>query len=102
MRHAQPVSLDGDTVTVVLANGETHLEGLERSRKAIVAAIESVTGHRVSLVFRPAADASEPGGSNEARRLDEAGDRDERLKLYRSKDPALDVAAEVLDLELLE
>ncbi len=102
LSHAKPVSVDGDMVTLALSNGDTHLEGLERSRKAIVSAIESVTGHRVSLVFRTADRTPDPGRAREPRRLNEEADREERLRLYRSKDPALDAAAEALDLELLE
>jgi hypothetical protein len=35
-------------------------------------------------------------------RLDPRSDRDERLRSYRAKDPALNQAAELLDLELTE
>ena len=102
LSHVEPVAVDEDCVVLALSDGETHLEGLERSRKAIVSAIESVTGHRVTLAFRASESVAAPREASEPRRLDEEGDREERLKLYRSKDPALDAAADALDLELLE
>jgi DNA polymerase-3 subunit gamma/tau len=102
LSHVKPMSVDGDRVTLALTNGETHLEGLERSRKTITTAIESVTGHHVSLTFQATDTGPAPREVSEPRRLDEEGDREERLRLYRSKDPALDAAAEALDLELLE
>jgi hypothetical protein len=34
--------------------------------------------------------------------MDKQGDRQERLQVYRSKDQALDTAAELLDLELTD
>ena len=47
----------------------------------------------------PPAGAPAPKG---ARRLSEAEARAERLKVLRKRDPALEAAAEVLDLEVLE
>jgi DNA polymerase-3 subunit gamma/tau len=102
LSHVEPVAVEGDRVTLELTDGETHLEGLERGRGTIASAIRSVTGHRVSLTFRISGGTPNPEEPNEPRRLDEAGDRGERLRLYRSKDPALDAAADALDLELLE
>jgi len=102
MRHAKPTAMDGDRVTLEVQEGEAHLEGLERSREVIQSAIETLTGRRVVLAFRPA--GTKPTGSHDSdpRRLDEHGDREERLRLYRSKDPSLDAAADALDLQLLE
>ncbi|MGH7525451.1 MAG: hypothetical protein ACREMX_01975 [Gemmatimonadales bacterium] len=37
-----------------------------------------------------------------ARRLSEAGLKAERLKTFRAKDPALDTAADALDLEIVD
>ena len=102
LSHVEPVSVEGDCVTLALSSGETHLEGLERSRKAIASAIESVTGHHVSLAFRLPDSTPVPSESSEPRRLNEDRDREERLRVYRSKDPALDAAVDALDLELLE
>jgi DNA polymerase-3 subunit gamma/tau len=102
MRHATPAAIDGDRVTLEVQEGEAHLEGLERSRQVIQTAIETLTGRRVVLDFRPAGTESTESDNSDPRRLDEHGDREERLRLYRSKDPALDAAADALDLQLLE
>jgi DNA polymerase-3 subunit gamma/tau len=102
LQHATPASVDGDQVVVTVSEWDAHLEGLERSRPVIVAAIEAATGHRVHLTFQSASTPPDSPRKTEHRRLDEDTDRDERLRLYRSKDPALDAVADALDLELLE
>jgi hypothetical protein len=44
----------------------------------------------------------ENSGSETPQRLNQEQDREERLRRYRSKDPALDAMAEALDLEVIE
>ena len=105
LAQARPVSVEGDRVVLDVSHGEAHLEGLERTRSAIQGVIEKVTGHRVRLTFQSAGetDAPDPKPAEQGpARLHEATDRAERLRVYRSKDPALDAAADALDLELLE
>jgi hypothetical protein len=46
--------------------------------------------------------ADAPAQQAEPRRLNQKGDRQERLQVYRSKDQALDTAADLLDLELTD
>ncbi len=105
LAQARPSAVEGDRVVLDVSHGEAHLEGLERSRQAIQGAIEAVTGHRVRLTFR-SADETDTSGAEAAdqgpMRLNDQTDRAERLRVYRSKDPALDAAADALDLELLE
>jgi hypothetical protein len=105
LAQARPVAVEGDRVVLDVSHGEAHLEGLERTRRAIQDAIEAVTGHRVQLTFRSADETDAPDAEpaeNGPTRLHDAADRVERFRGYRSKDPALDAAADVLDLELLE
>jgi DNA polymerase-3 subunit gamma/tau len=105
LAQARPVSVEGDRVVLDVSHGDAHLEGLERTRSAIQGAIETVTGHRVRLTFRSVDEADTPDEEPPTRapaRLHDATDRAERLRVYRSKDPALDAAADTLDLELLE
>lgn len=98
---AVPVALDGDELVVEVGGRAAHVEGLARSSAVVAAAIEAVVGRRVRPTFRSA--GSKPSAAvPQARRLDHAADRERRLQLYREKDPALDAAAEALDLELLE
>ncbi|UCF41332.1 MAG: DNA polymerase III subunit gamma/tau [Gemmatimonadota bacterium] len=100
LSHATPASVEGDEVTLEVSDCEVHLEGLERNRDLVAKAIDEVTGRTARVAYRPAAVEAPP--SNNARRLSRKGDRDERLKAYRSQDPSLDAMADALDLELLE
>jgi hypothetical protein len=52
------------------------------------------------VVVNPAAAGG--GSPPRARRLSEAEARAERLKVLRTRDPALEAAADSLDLEVLE
>ena len=97
--------LGGDgTVILEFPDGDVHRQGVEQGRTAVEGAISQVMGVVARLVVRsPAAgpdraEAREP----QTRRLDQQSDRDERLRLYRAKDPALDAAADALGLELTE
>ncbi len=97
----RPTGLDGEALRLTVADA-SHMEGLERARKAIAAAIRTVTGHSVEIRFEMEDTAADPGRPAEPRRLNDASDREKRLRLYRQQDPSLDAAAESLDLELLE
>jgi DNA polymerase III gamma/tau subunit len=100
--HARPVALDGDELTLEVDEAVGHREGLERSRSAIAKAILTVVGRSMQLVFREGQASSGSDDEPEAKRLDDTSDREERLRLYRRADAALDAAADALDLELLE
>ena len=102
LKSATPQAAGDEGVILAVADGPAQLEGLERNRSVIAAAIHAVTGHRVPVSLQEA--GAEPSGASgrEPRRLDDGTDREKRLHHYREKDPALDAAAEALDLELLE
>ena len=77
------------------------LEGLERGRSSISEAAAEVWRQQIQVVLRSrAAESAAP--PSEPQRLDKRGDRQERLQVYRSKDQALDTAADLLDLELTD
>jgi DNA polymerase-3 subunit gamma/tau len=99
---AVPVALDGDELVIEVGGSEAHVEGLARSGAVVAGAIEAVVGRRVRTTFRSAGSEPSTSATPQVRRLDDASDREQRLRLYREKDPALDAAAEALDLELLE
>ena len=101
LAHATPV-VDGETLALDVSGSEVHLQGLENGRKAIEAAVRSVTGASVRVVVRPGGPAADAGRAGEPRRLNRDVEREERLQHYRAKDPALDAVADALDLELLE
>jgi DNA polymerase-3 subunit gamma/tau len=93
----------GPDATVILEypDGDVHREGVEHSRAAVESAISQVMGVAARLVVRrPEPETAPPGP--ELKRLDRQSDREERLRVYRSKDPALDAAADAFDLELSE
>jgi hypothetical protein len=82
-----------------------HLPGLEKNRREIETAMSATLAAPVRVVFQAAdADGSAERGvtAGPVRRLDQQGERDQRLRAYREKDQALDAAAEALDLELLD
>lgn len=99
---AAPVAVDPPRLTLSVTDGNPiHLEGLARQREAVERLLGEAVGAEVSLVVaqpRPTG----PGGAPRARRLSESEARAERLKVLRARDPALEAAAESLDLEVLE
>ena len=104
---ATPRMGEPGVVELVLdGEGEAHAEGLRRGARQIAEAISAVTGATPDVevvagqLDEPVSqEVPEPGSG---KRLDRRTDAEERLKTYRSKDPALDAAAEALDLELLD
>ena len=102
LKSASPHAADDEGVILAVSDSPAQLDGLDRNRAVVAAAIEAVTGRRVAVAFQAvdAQPASET--AREPRRLDRDTDREKRLHHYREKDPALDAAAEALDLELLE
>ncbi|MBI2403796.1 MAG: DNA polymerase III subunit gamma/tau, partial [Gemmatimonadetes bacterium] len=94
--------VDGETLALDVSGSEVDLQGLENGRKAIETAVRSVTGASVRVVVRPAGPGAGAAGAPEPRRLNRDLEREERLRRYRAKDPALDAAADAFDLELLE
>jgi DNA polymerase-3 subunit gamma/tau len=99
---AAPVAVDPPRLTLTVADGNPiHLEGLARQRDALERLLGDAVGAGVSLVVA----APEPSGAGDpprARRLSESEARAERLKVLKARDPALEAAAESLDLEVLE
>ncbi|HLB38169.1 MAG TPA: DNA polymerase III subunit gamma/tau [Gemmatimonadales bacterium] len=101
LAHAVPL-VDGETLALDVSGSEVHLQGLENGRKAIEAAVRSVTGASMRVAVRLAGPAAGGGAGGEPRRLNRDLEREERLQRYRAKDPGLDATADALDLELLE
>jgi DNA polymerase-3 subunit gamma/tau len=76
-------------------------ESLERARDVVERVISGRVGAPVRLEVRPAGGAG-PGAAPRPKRRTDASDRAERLQQLRAKDPALDAAAEALDLEMTD
>ena len=93
---AQVIEVDPPGVTIRLGGGNPmHTETLQRQREAAEAIISQFVSGPVRLTV------SQAGGAR-SQRLSEVESRSERLKTLRGKDPALEVAAESLDLEVLD
>ncbi len=94
---SEPSSIDGNVVRLQLTEeNPMYREALDRQSGAVDAIISAVVGAAVRVEVAPPATAARP------ERLTEEGVRAERLNKVRKKDPTLDVAATVLDLEVLE
>jgi len=103
LAHASLVGVEGQRLILEVSDSEVHLEGLEKGREAIESAAAGVFGHPMQVAYRSAGRA-DPTETSQVpqRRLDRDRDREERLRVYREKDPTLDAVADALDLELLE
>ncbi|HSE28623.1 MAG TPA: hypothetical protein VLA95_10375, partial [Gemmatimonadales bacterium] len=98
-----PVAVKPPEVLVELRDDNHVLQvQLERYRPAVESLLAGWTGEPVRLAIRlagaPAAAAEPP----KARRMSESKLRAERLEAGRRKDPALDTAADALDLEVVD
>jgi hypothetical protein len=99
---AQPTAVDAPTLSVIVPDGNPmHLEALGRQREAVERLLAQAVGAPVTLsVVEAKGGAGAP--PPRTRRLSEAESRAERLKVLKGRDPALEAAAETLDLEVLE
>jgi DNA polymerase-3 subunit gamma/tau len=103
LEHTSPVGIEGGTVVLQVTPSDVHAEGLERSRQVIEKALGSVFGAPLRVAYRaPTVAEGKDASAVEGRRMDAEADRNGRLKAYRSQDQALDVVADLLDLELLD
>jgi hypothetical protein len=104
LTHAMPVAVDGDRVSLAVAESDVHSEGLDRSRALVEDALSHVLGRSIAVEYRAGGMDARASTDDAAapQRLDRAGDRSERLKAYRARDPALDKAVDALGLELLD
>jgi DNA polymerase-3 subunit gamma/tau len=99
---ARPVGVEGTLIRLALPeNNPIHVEALGRQREAVERLLSQSVGRPVTIALEAA--AGDPAGPPPARRrLSEAEARAERLKVLKARDPALEAAAESLDLEVLE
>jgi DNA polymerase-3 subunit gamma/tau len=96
---ARPARIDGQMVVLELTDeNPMYREALERQRGAVETILSRVAGTVATMAVAGA------GAESAARptRITPEGARAERLQKVRKKDPALDVAASVLDLEVLD
>jgi len=97
---ARPLSVDPPEIRLAVTDGHAiHAEALGRQREAVEKLLGEAVGSPVKVALVDQSAGSPPP---KARRLSEFEARAERLKVLKGRDPALEAAAEVLDLEVLE
>ncbi|HUR95541.1 MAG TPA: DNA polymerase III subunit gamma/tau [Gemmatimonadales bacterium] len=100
--HTAPSALELPWVTVELSEpNPLFAERLQAQAHAVEEVLSRALGQAARLRVTEAA----PGGTAppaKPRKLTEAGLKADRLRAFRSKDPALDTAADALDLEIVD
>jgi DNA polymerase-3 subunit gamma/tau len=101
LEQLRPVAVEGKVVRLSVGAGAGHmLEGARRQQSAIAELLVPAGGEGivVQVIDSPAG----VGQVERPKRLSETELRSIRLRELRAKDPALDAAAEALDLEIAE
>jgi DNA polymerase-3 subunit gamma/tau len=97
---SQPLSLELPWLTVVMAKpNQLFADRLYQEAGKVEEVLSRSLGQPVQL--RVAAD-SVSGSPSKPRRMSDSSLKAERLREFRSKDPALDTAADALDLEIVD
>ena len=98
----QPVSLEPPWLTVVMGKpNPLFADSLQEQAGKVEEVLSRSLGQQVRLrVTAAEAAAATPG--LKPRRMSESSLKAERLREFRSKDPALDTAADALDLEIVD
>lgn len=113
LQDTEVAAVEGDAVVIrVPGQNPVHAEGLERQRDALTALVAPFVAGAVKVRLEKGAGSGGAGGAGGAgapagatsrpARMTEDAAKGERLKSLRAKDPALNAAADALDLELLE
>jgi hypothetical protein len=101
LAHTTPLALDPTWLTVSLAEpNQLFTDRLQAQAGLVEDVLQRVTGRslRLRVTTAPPDDASAPM----PRTLSEASIKADRLRGIRAKDPALDTAADALDLEIVD
>jgi hypothetical protein len=98
----RPTAVENPWLIVQLAEpNPLFAERLQAQAAAVEEVLQRVTGDalRLRVTEAPGGPAGDAGRS---RRLTEEGIKADRLRTFRAKDPALDKAADALDLEIVD
>jgi DNA polymerase-3 subunit gamma/tau len=101
LANATPVALDPTWLTVSL--GEPHqlfAEPLQAQARVVEEVLQRISGRPLRLRVAPA--TSGDASARPTRAPSEASMKADRLRAFRAKDPALDTAADALDLEIVD
>jgi DNA polymerase-3 subunit gamma/tau len=97
----RPVAVNGSEVTLGLPGGnDIHSETLNRQREAVETLLGQASGQPVKVRLTDTIGSAAPAAP--PRRLSEGQARAERLRVLKGRDPALEAAADSLDLEVME
>ena len=99
--HGAPTALELPWLTVTLAEpNPLFAEKLQVEARTVEEVLRSATGQELRLRVTEATPSANSAAA--PRKLTEAGIKADRLKSLRAKDPALDTAADSLDLEIVD
>jgi hypothetical protein len=100
---ARPIEAAAPRVTIELLDPNPVItERLTRQREVVQSLLARYLGAPVQLALGSASPRPEESAPARPKRMSDAGARAERLKTLRKKDPALDAAADELDLEIVD
>jgi hypothetical protein len=100
---ARPIAASAPNVTLELLDPNPVIaERLNRQRELVQGILARYLGAPVQVALGTAAANPEENAPTRPKRMSDAGARAERLKTLRKKDPALDAAADELDLEIVD
>jgi hypothetical protein len=100
---ARPIDATAPQVTIELLDPNPVIsERLTRQREVVQSLLFRYLGSPVQLALGSAAASPEESAPARPKRMSDAGAKAERLKTLRKKDPALDAAADELDLEIVD
>jgi hypothetical protein len=94
-----PGEADGESLQLVLAESNPLFA---EKIQAEAAAVEEVVARHFGRALRIRVVVAEAGPLAKPRTLTESALRADRLRSFRAKDPALDTAADALDLEIVD
>jgi hypothetical protein len=98
LAHAIPASLEGSSLSLALSESNPlFAERIQAQAALVEEAIRRRTGQSLRIrVTLP------EGGAPSPPQMTEASVRADRLRSFRARDPALDTAADALDLEIVD
>ena len=100
---ARPIEASAPNITLELLDPNPVIaERLNRQREVVQGILSRYVGAPVQVALGTAAGNPEDTAPVKPKRMSDAGARAERLKTLRKKDPALDAAADELDLEIVD
>lgn len=100
---ARVEAVEPPRVTLRFAPEDTHLEEkAKKDRQTVEECLAALVGMPVTVLIAGAGPGGAPGGGKRPQRLSDEEIRASRLRTIRAADPSLDIAADELDLEIVD